>query len=423
MIELLFVLATAVALVVLSRRISFRSPDLRTWLTLLAVGLIAAPGVIALVSLTAPLFPGDRFMSRGTVLQPVPAVRVSLERDPGRARAWLVRGFHVLDGDESRPVDYLEALVDTGGRHVFELARGGTLDLRMPVVSREEHHGAVEACPGTPVPDIRWSSGTVGPFGRAHRLDQIEAMYVPREARDPGLDGNGYDLWEVWLERVPYRRAALGSLLPDRGRMSRIHLFLTPLQDRSAVTAVPASAWWMKHGSFVVDRIRRGEETPQNIQRGSSSSTDFGKALSASGFLFLLAGSILLLMFSTHWVRTTCWLLLYSALYVSAVDRVVLRLHTAGLSMGETASRMAAAVETATTRLHPVSAARALLATALEDPDDAVRLTALRCLDRPGLRPALGQLPDAGDALERLIHAENPEVSSMARRLKRESRK
>ena len=64
MIELLFVLATAVALVVLSRRISFRSPDLRTWLTLLAVGLIATPGVIALVSLTALLFPGDRFPSR-----------------------------------------------------------------------------------------------------------------------------------------------------------------------------------------------------------------------------------------------------------------------------------------------------------------------------------------------------------------------
>ena len=329
----------------------------------------------------------------------------------------------MLDGDETRPLDYLEAVVDTGGQHEFALERGGTLDLRLSPVARRNEHGSETAGPEIPVLDVFWRSGTYWWSGCArHRHIKVKATPV-REGKGEGLDGRGYEeTWEVRLDDIPFERSVFGSLLLDRGRPSRIHLFLNPLPERSAVTAVPAPAWWLRHGSYVVNRIRLGRETRQVILGRSSRSFEFSTVITVSGCLLLLAGSILLLMFSTHWVRTTCWLLLYCALYVSAMDRLVLRLHTAGLSMGENASRTAAVVETATTRLHPVSAARALLATALEDPDDAVRLTALRCLDRPGLRPALSQLPDADDALERLARAEDLDLSSAARRLKRESR-
>jgi len=406
MAEIVFIVATAVALVALFRHVAIREPNLRTWLTVAAVVLIALPGVICMISLTAPFMASDPFGADRTVLVPTPEARRDVVPEFLRARGYLVQGFEVIEGNEGQPVDFLECVLTPARRAAFDLVDGSRLTIWITsVASPGPSKRSIERLPAL---GFRWAGSGEGRSGEAI------ITRAPGGRDDPG----GENRWMVRVEDLPLNMAAFGSLLADTHRLGRIHFLIEPLGDPEAVTSVSATTWWEKHGANVVARTRRGMESEQETaSKGSTSSFSVGPVITVSGFLILLAAGLLILTSSTHWVRTLCFLILYCTLYAGTVDRLVLRIHSAGLSVGRPESRAAAAVETACTRLHPVTAARDLLAAALEDPEPAVRRTALRCLERDRFVMALSRIDGSRRRIEGLTHAPDLDLSRTATRL------
>jgi hypothetical protein len=406
MAEIVFIVATAVALVALFRHVAIREPNLRTWLAVAAVVLIALPGVITLISLTAPFMASDPFGADRTVLVPTPEARRHAAPELLKARGFLVQGFHVIEGNEGQPVGFLERVLPPARRTAFDLVDGSRLTIWITSVKRPgPSKGSLERCPAL---GFRWAGSGEGRSGEA----------IITRATDGRDDPGGENRWMVRIEDLRPDMAAFGSLLADTYRRGRIHFLIEPLGDPEAVTALPANTWWEKHGANVVARIQRGMESEQETtSKGSTSSFSVGPVITVSGFLMLLAAGLLILMSSAHWVRTLCFLILYCTLYAGTVDRLVLRIHSAGLSVGRPESRAAAAVETACTRLHPVTAARGLLAAALEDPEPAVRVTALRCLERDRFVMALSRIDGSRRRIEGLTHAPDLDLGQTATRL------
>jgi len=405
MVEAVFAVATAVALFALFRRVAIREPNPRTWSTVAAVVLIALPGAITLISLTVPFLASDPFSADRTVFVATPEARRDAAPEFLKARAYLVQGFHVVEGNEGQPVDLLERVLTPSRRASFDLVDGSRLEIWITSVKRPgPSKGGFNVLPAL---GCRWDASS----------ERRSVEPIITRASGEGDGPWGANVWMVRLEDLPLNMAVLGSLLSDEHRPSRIHFLIEPLGDPEAVTSVPANTWWEKHGSSVVARIRRGMESKQEGDSSSTFPFAAGHVITVSGFLVLLAGGLLLLATSSHWVRTLCFLILYCTLYASALDRLVLSIHATGLKVGRPESRAAAAVETACTRLHPVTAARSLLTAALEDPEPAVRLTALRCLGRERFLEALSRVDGSGRQIEGLTHDPDLELSHTAMRL------
>ena len=79
-------------------------------------------------------------------------------------------------------------------------------------------------------------------------------------------------------------------------------------------------------------------------------------------------------------------------------------------------------VETANTRMHPVTAARSLLDVAAEDEDANVRLGALQCLGRKRLAEALTTVDGALDRLEALTRPDSVDIGLAAGRVLKKCR-
>ncbi len=399
MVEIIYLIVTAILLFGLFRRNPFRHGGLLPWLKVAGVVLLAAPGAISLVFLVSPWFAGDPFASHSSVW--IPTV---VEDDPALARAFLVRGVHVVEGNETAPVDYLQAILPTGGRHAFNLLDGSTLQVGI-------QSGTVRKAlePGRPKLVFAWSA--------AQAIRSGSAVLTPVQERDlPATH-------EAWLEELPMDLAPLGSLLQDAHRYSRIHFFVTPLADRSAVRTESGPRWWQDRSPTVIGHVRMGMETKQKVVSLQSGKTSFMKVVAPSGLLLLFLGVVSFLMVSPHWVRTCAVSILYCLLYVGALDSFALRLHRAGLNVGGVESRARAVVETAGTRMHPVTAARSLLDVAAEDQDEGVRLGALHCLGRIRLAQALTTVDGALDRLETLTRSDSADIGLAAGRILKQCRK
>lgn len=396
MVETVFAIATLAGLYLLFRKAGTRG---RTALYVKATGaiLIAVPGLITLFAVLAGGDPGHFPSGRDTVLVPSGAAV-----EPRDARHFLVRGLVSAQADPARPHDYIEAVIDVGTKHEFEIAGGRKLNVKL-------FHDREDDEPDTVISlQYRHYGGgkhnqEAGPV-RLSTAREIETGYVAF----PKISG------QTHLDRWP-----LGSLLLDSHCRASMRFLLTPLASKDAVDHLPAAQWWENHRDRILadaaSDISHMEREWTAFSSGDRLMT--GKVVSFSGVVLLLAGMLCLVAASPFKLRAFCWLLLYFVLYTGAVDSLALRIHTARLHDSDPDRAATAAVDVACSRMHPVSAAQALLDRAVEGEDEAVRAVMIRCLNRKDLLKALQQDESRPEALDRLADGDSEVLSRAARHI------
>lgn len=400
---IIYIIVTAISLFYLFRpsgplgRHSGGFRNWKTWTALAGMALIVAPGAVTLLAAAFSPVPESPFQESGDLLVP--------RGDPApleEADSFLVRIIVTDHGNELFPRDFVQAVVSLSEPHSTELTDG--TDLTVSVFhKREDDLGTIRVYLDCSLETAQYSE-----HGEAS-LD----FTSPREIEP------GYPAYQKIRLRSHAVGSSFGSLLADRYRPSLFRILCTPLSGKDQVGTVRASEWWESRQEQYRALVR--QEPTQHEQWFNMNSHEFsfgGGAVSESGLFFLIGGLILILVTSAHWVRTFCCVVVYLVIYTAAMDSLVLEFHSGRLHEGSLESRSAAAVETAGSRMHAISAVEILLAAARSDMETESRCCVIRCLkSRPRLLDAFGKSGTAAKDLATLSRDEDREVSLAAREI------
>jgi len=371
----------------------------RTWVVAVGILLLALPGVLTLSAAlwqpaAAPLFAeGDEMI--------VPSGEGVALAD---ARTFLLRGVIVHRGNLDHPIALFDDVITLGQSNRYDLVGGRHLRLR---IARSG--------------PARSSTGISCDY-KLRRFGSTSGGDVSLRSKSDLEIDTGYAVAHQSIDVQNWNVRSFGTLLGDRSLPATLHLFLTPLNDRADVAAMPAREWWESNGSQLTGWLARFNDgfpsaSSLSMQERYPSVLVIQNLFTSSGFLFLAAGAILLLSISYQRLRTVCVIVLFFVLYTCALDSAVLRINAVRLFDSEARLVSAAIVDTASSKLHPERAANILLRVARGSSESAVRTCALRCLDRPALLTVLRTHEQAASELEDLAAQEQGELSQAAGRI------
>jgi len=400
---IIYIIVTAAALVhlfrpsgPLGRRAGgFRS--WRTWTVVAGMALIAFPGAVTLLGALFSSVPESPFQRTEKVLAPkgAPAGMTS-------AKAYLVRLFVSDDGNEPNPRDFVQAVVPLGEPFTTELKDG--TDLSFSVIHRHDEEYAPYRLA------LRCSFATAA---RSERGAASFDVTAPIELEP------GFPTYQKIVQRDYPVGARFGALLSDRYRPSVFRFLCTPLHREDQVDSFPADQWWEnqqeEYRSLVLQKPTHLEISfPMNSEEFSIGDG----AVAESGLFFLIAGIVLFLAASPHGMRTFFLVAVYLVVYTAAVDSLVLTIQSGRLLDGSPEAKAAAAVETAASRMHAISAAEYLIEAARSETESLSRCCALCCLkNRSRILDAIERSDTAKKDLALLSDDPDDTVSRTAREI------
>ncbi len=369
----------------------FTRPPRSAWskATFLAgIALLAVPGLITLAD-TAFSSPGVDPLDGKEIMTPGGRPVNTLD-----AGAFLIRAFLTVKGAEDFPIDYVQAVVPVRGEKHFTLLDGRELSIFVTSQFEEPHGERVNFA--YRIEGLGTHDFASGPIDNSDRRE-LEA---------------GHRLYQK-SDDLRYRSARpLGSLFSSTVHPGDIRFWLTPLEDTGSVDTMPAEEWWSEHAHQAGALFNGPGSGWQSSGRGSG--LDFGP-VTGSGLGLMILGALCLVFTSAHGLRTFCIIAICAVAYAGMVDGAVVKIETARLDAEKPEEIAGAAIETAGTVLHPVTAARELLALAESEKSVALRSLAVNCLERSQVLDALRELSDGEGSLRELATNENPELARSAR--------
>jgi len=400
---LLFILLVLVVFVMLRpsrfrNRVPSGAAKRYAWAAWTGVAIIAMPGIITLSSLAVPPKPGICFAESDSVIVP----EGEPVADPADAEAFLLRGIVSVHGNEERTIDSAQVVVPANGGTHFSFEDGVQLKVGLAPSSDKLGRKRVKIDYRLRTPGRTGSgSGSIG-------------------GGEPFFVEDGYPVYEWITIRDRVNSNPFGSLLSD-GSPKSILLLITPLQNEEAVRMVPSPEWREEYGDRIASLARAASARGNGSRLRAESSDEITHpflALSYSGLLLLVLGSLFLLFATVHKVRTICLVLIFCAVYTGVVDGLVLTIQLGRLDEdGKPKVRTAAVVGVAGTRMHPFSAVDELFETARSGKSSAVRACALRCLDRAPLLAAIREMSDKDDLLDSFASEGDDEIAEAAKNI------
>lgn len=364
----------------------------RKWTAVTGVVLLALPGLITV---------GDALLGRtaADVLAEeeimIPAGQSVNALD---AKVFLVRGFVSVEGAEGYPIDYVQAVIPMPGRRVFALRDGRELMLQMTSEFRD-------------------------PGGERVKLSyELEGLGRNRYGTGP-IDVDrpleiepGHGLFQKTKGIQCRSIRPFGSLLSSAVHPGQLRIWMTPLENENHVDTMPADQWCESHAESIRTVFER--EDRGWTSGGSGSGLEVG-ILTQSGLGLLILGTLCMVFSSLHGIRTLCIVIVCTVAYAGAVDSLVVTIESGRLDGDSSGQVAAAAIETAGTVMHPVSAVESLVGLVRSDRSTELRTLAIRCLDRPRLLRALGtsEMDNDREYLARLAGNDDPVLARAVRTL------
>ncbi len=401
MSETVFTIVTVACLFLMFRSAARKKPghgifrSWQAWMVCVGSVLFAVPGIIFIAGLGAPssqeIGPG----AWENMITPAGEPASLNEAD-----VYLVRGVSSVVGVENYPINMVQAVLALNEEREFCLDGGGKL--RLSVLPGSDATGLKRI-------SLRYVFESSG--GHANGTGCFDESR-PRELEQ------GYQAFYKGFKAKYAREAAFGSLFVEDHTDLRFHIFVTPLKNIDTLSSAPADAWWKEHGR----KIRLPDQDEFVVRELSWQSRGSGthSGLSEMGYitgwsvLFILIGSICLLTVVKAKIRLVCCIIIYTVIYTGSLDSLALRIVKAHLIGEESASAAHAAIETAGTRLHPITAAQNLIEAACAKQSVENRVVAINCLNRSRLLDALSMNKGQKAALEELASDENPEIAAAA---------
>lgn len=394
-VYILFIVLLVIALVIgiqqlaKSRRSTVRPRgSWRRWVAVAGIGLLALPGLINVahalfVTSSADFLQGKEIM-----------VPTGLSVGDQDADVFLARALVTIDGAEDFPIDYVQGVIPLNGCERFALRDGRELTIHL--IRRQARQQGQRFNLHYQLEGASNQNHGSGAF-EGSNLSELES---------------GYDLFQKTANIRSRSARPLGSLFSSTAHPGAIRFWVTPLANAESVDTMPAGEWRQKYASAISalsDRSDSGWES-----QGGGSGLEFG-AVTGSGFVLMILGALCLVLTSAHGLRTGCIVCVCIVAYAGAVDGVVVAIETSRLDHDSPARIAAAAIETAGTLMHPITAAEELLALAASDKSVDIRALAVRCLDRERILSALREMSDSRDSLQKVARSDDPELARSAR--------
>ncbi len=360
----------------------------RKWVVVAGIGLLSLPGLINVVHALFATSAGDIFQDAEIM------VPKGLSVGAENADLFLVRALATVDGAEDFPIDYVQAVIALRGCEKFTLHDGRELTIHIHRLQAQSHGERITvAYELEGIGNHHFGSGPV----ESSELCELEA---------------GYDVYQKTATIRSRSAKPLGSLFSSTAHPAAIRFWVTPLANAESVDTMPASEWRRKHSSAISALIDRQDSGWQS--HGGGSGLEFGP-VKGSGLGLMILGALCLVFTSTHGLRTMSILCVCMVAYAGAVDSAVVTIESARLDHDSPDRIAAAAIETAGTVMHPVSAAEELLALAASDKSVDIRALAVRCLDRTQILNALWEISDSQVVLQKVARSDDPELARSAR--------